>query len=127
MARLILDSGGVIAITRGDARAAAALRMAVERGEDVIVPPVVVTETLRGGSRDAPVNRLLRVARVPFVGARLGRGAGALLGASGLTDAADAQVMAEALRSGPAVLLTSDPGDMARLGADGRRVRVVTV
>ena len=103
--------------------------MAVAREDDaaVIVPPVVVTQSLRGGQKDAPVHRLLHVVWVPFVGKRMARAAGELLGATGLSDAADAQVVAEAIRSGPSVLLTSDPRDMSGLAGDRKDVLIVSV
>jgi predicted nucleic acid-binding protein len=44
-----------------------------------------------------------------------------------MRDAADALVMAEALRAGPSVLLTSDPSDMIRLAGNRRSVRIVAV
>jgi hypothetical protein len=93
----------------------------------VVVPVVVVTQVIRGGAKDAPVHRLLHSVHVPFVGLRLARRAGELLGTAGLSDAADALVVAEALRSGPAVLLTSDPGDMRLLLGDNRLVQVVLI
>ena len=98
-----------------------------EDGGAVIVPPVVVTQTVRGGPGDAAIHRLIRTVWVPFVGERLARAAGALLGASGMSDATDAQIVAEAIRSGPSVLLTSDSDDMMRLTAGRPNVRVVRV
>lgn len=101
--------------------------VAQKEGAAVIVPPVVVTQTIRGGPADAPINRLLQAVWVPSVGLRLARAAGALLGTARSSDAADAQVMAEAIRSGPSILLTSDPADMAQLAARGPDVRIVAV
>ena len=64
--RLILDSGAVIALARGDQRARAFLARVLELGEPVEVPVVVVAETIRGGPRDAPVHRVLKaVGSVP--------------------------------------------------------------
>jgi predicted nucleic acid-binding protein len=127
--RLILDAGAVLAFTRGDRTVGALLKAAHEGQSEVAIPPVVVTQTMRGGSRDAAVHRLVHAAHVPFVGFRLARSGGELLGASGLVDAADAQVMAEALRSGPAAVATSDPTDMAALAGEraGRAVVIVPV
>ena len=127
MARLILDTGAVLGFVRGDGRVAAAIRTAHERGDEILVPAVVVAQTVRGGPRDASIRRLLRAVRVSFVGLRVARAAGALLAAARMSDAIDALVMAEALRSGPSVLLTSDPDDMARLAGDRRSVRIVRV
>lgn len=93
----------------------------------VVVPPIVVTQTIRGHAADAGVYRLLRTMWVPFVGKRLARVAGELLGTAGLDDAADAQVVAEAIRSGPSILLTSDPDDITRLAGGRSDVRVVAI
>lgn len=127
MARLVLDTGAVLAFVRGNGRVAAAIQTAREHGDDVIVPTVVVAQVIRGGSREAPVHRLLRSVHVPFVGLRLARRAGELLGTAGMDDAADALIMAEALRGLPSVLLTSDPEDMRRLLGDQRTVLIVPV
>jgi hypothetical protein len=116
---LILDTGGVLALVRGDQHARARQRAAANDGAEVVVPPAVVTQTIRGGSRDAPINRLLKTVQVPAVTLSLAREAGILLASSGLSDAADAQIMAEAIRRGPCIVLTSDPTDMALL-AEGR-------
>jgi predicted nucleic acid-binding protein len=113
--RLILDAGAVIALARGDSRLRARLRAAAEDDADVVVPPIVVTQTFRGSPGDARINRLLKVVLVPPVGLELAREAGALLGTASLSDAADAQVAAEALRQGPSVILTSDPDDLRQL------------
>jgi hypothetical protein len=44
-----------------------------------------------------------------------------------MDDAADALIMAEALRGAASVLLTSDPDDMRRLLGDRRTVLIVPV
>src|SRR5215218_11024146 len=79
--RLILDSGAVIALARGDQRARAFLARALELGAPVEIPVVVLAETVRGGPRDAPVNRVLKaVGSVPETREVHGRTAGRLLG-----------------------------------------------
>jgi predicted nucleic acid-binding protein len=127
VARLILDTGAVIGFVRGNARVAAALRLAHDRGDEIAVPSVVVAQTIRGGPRDAPIHHLLHAVFVPFSGLRLARRAGELLGTSGTSDAVDALIMAEALRGGPALILTSDPDDMQLLANGHESVRVVAV
>lgn len=126
-AGLILDTGAVLAAVRHDRRVRALLTLALQEGVRVIVPPIVVSQVIRGTSRDAEANRLLHASFIPFVGARLARSAGRLLADSGLSDAADAQVVAEALRHAPATILTSDPADIARLAESARHVRVIAV
>jgi predicted nucleic acid-binding protein len=127
VARLILDTGAVIGFARGNARVAAHIRIAATRGDEVVVPAVVVAQAIRGGPRDAPVHRLLNAVRVTSVDQRLARRAGELLGRTGLNDAVDALVMAEASRSGPSLLLTSDPDDMNVLAPDTKSVHVVRI
>lgn len=93
----------------------------------VVIPPVAVAETIRGGGRDAPIHRMLRFAEVPPFGLTLARRAGMLLAQSGTSNVADAQVMAEALSGGPAVVITSDPNDMHQLAAGQAGIRVIPV
>jgi hypothetical protein len=124
---LILDTGAVLGFIRGNPRIAAAIRLAHDRGDEIVVPSVVVAQSIRGGPRDAPIHRLLHSVFVPFIGLRLARRAGELLGASGTSDAADALIMAEALRSLPAVILTGDSDDMHRLADGQRSVHIISV
>lgn len=115
--RLILDAGALIALSRRDDRARAALAAAWEAGAEVSIPAVVVAETVRGsGPRDAPVNRVVgAVGDVAAVDEATARVAGALLGEAGSDATIDALVVATALERGGGVILTSDPGDLGRL------------
>lgn len=116
-ATVVLDAGAVIALACGDRRVRALLDAAQRRGAAVVVPASVLAETVRGnGPRDAAVNLVVnRLAPHPVVDDRLARAAGALMGRSGSGDAMDALVAAETARQAPAIVLTSDPGDLARL------------
>ena len=125
--RLILDSGAIIAAARGNQQVRRTIMAARRLGAQIIIPPVVLTQTLRGGTRDAAVLKVLRYGFVTFVGARLALQAGELLGAAALDDAAGAQIMAEALRGGPCVLLTSDPDDMRTLAGGRGDVRIIAI
>jgi predicted nucleic acid-binding protein len=116
---LLLDSEGLVKLAAGDERARAFLETAIGRRAQVAVSAITLTEVLRGGPRDALLHRALsRITTVP-VSPELGRRAGELLGATGLSGhrcAIDAVVAATALSSPrPVVLLTSDPDDLARL------------
>lgn len=114
--RLILDAGALIALSRGDRRARAFLARALELGAPVEVPVVVVAETVRGGPRDASVNRVLKaVGSVPDTREAHGRTAGRLLGTARSTAAVDALVVAQAVEAGGAQILTGDPDDLGRL------------
>jgi len=115
---LILDSAGLSKLAAGDARVRAYLETARVRGARVVVSAITLAEVLRGGSR-ASVHRVLsRIVTLP-VSPELGRAAGELLGATGLSGhrcAIDSVVAATALVTArPVVLLTSDPDDLSRL------------
>ena len=116
--RLILDSGAVIALSRGDQRARAFIARALEVGAPVEVPVVVIAETVRGGPRDAPVHRVLKaVDAVPEIHEEHGRRAGQLLGTASSAATVDALVVAQAVLAGGAHILTGDTEDLERLAA----------
>jgi predicted nucleic acid-binding protein len=86
-------------------------------GVEVLIPAIVIAETVRGNQRDAPVNRVIgAVDSVASIDEPVGRVAGALLGATGLDQAIDAVVIAVAAAGGGRVL-TSDPHDLSRLAS----------
>jgi hypothetical protein len=124
--RVVLDTGGVLAWARGDEFVRDILRRALHGAVPIVVPVPVIAQLIRGGPADAPVNLVLKV--VEDFGAMtplLARQAGVLLGRMRTTDVVDALVAAEALRVLPAMLLTSDPGDLRRLlQADPAQPRV---
>jgi predicted nucleic acid-binding protein len=113
---LILDSGAVIALSRADQRALGFLARAREVGAEVLIPVVVVAETVRGGPRDAAVNRVLKaVGTVPAAFERTGRAAGEILGRARSDATIDALVVAETVVRGGGRVLTGDPDDLRRL------------
>lgn len=122
LSRCVLDSGGLTALVGGSQRAREWLRWVVEHEGGIQVPtPILVECTTGDGARDAEVNRVLgileRVAgvlRAPDE--QTARRAGRLRFLAGSDDGIDALVAAAAVADGsPAVLLTSDPGDLERL------------
>lgn len=116
--RLILDSGAVIGLARQDSRARAALTAAWEAGADVIVPAVVVAETVRGTARDAPVNRVMSaVGNVAPTTEEAARTAGAMLARARSAATIDALVVAEAVGRGGGVVLTGDAADLGALAS----------
>jgi predicted nucleic acid-binding protein len=126
--RLILDSGAVIALARRDQRALAFLARALELRVQVEIPVVVVAEVVRGGPRDAPVNRILKaVGSVPAAREVHGRVAGGLLGTGRSAATVDALVVAHAVEAGGAHLLTGDREDLARLAASHPEIRLHAV
>ena len=116
---LVLDSEGVSKLAVGDDRTRAYLDSALARRAQVAASAITLTETLRGGPRDATVHRVLSRVTVVPVTAQMARRAGELLETTGLSGhrcAIDAVVAATALGlERPIVLLTSDPDDMNRL------------
>ncbi len=122
---LVLDSEGLSKLAVGDARARGYFDSARERGAQVAVSAIALTEALRGGPRDAAVHRVLSRITVVPVTAAIARRAGELLGATGLSGhrcAIDAVVAVTALEMGrPVVLLTSDPDDLTKLAEEPGR------
>ena len=125
MATLVLDSGAVIAFVNGERDVTALIKRAILEGVALIMPPVVVTQTMRGGGRDARIHQLLNEGcDVPVADLTLARRAGELLGATGGSDAADAQIAAHCLVAAPATLVTGDPDDMRALLAGHTNIRI---
>jgi predicted nucleic acid-binding protein len=124
---LILDSGAVIGWSRGDPAVRMHIREALARGVVVSIPVVVLAETLRGGPRDAPVNRVLKAVGIAPTRPSTGLRAGHLLGRTGGCNAPDALVAAEAVEAVAAVVLTSDRDDLALLLADHPAVHVLRI
>lgn len=123
----ILDSGFVIGYVRQRAGVRSTLRQIRSQNAPIVVPPIVVTETYRGSARDALIDQLLARVVVPEVDLALAKDAGRLLGAVGGSNAADAQVVAEALRRIPCAILTGDPDDIRRLVAGRAGIRVLDI
>lgn len=126
--RLILDSGAVIALARGDQRARAFLARVLELGGPVEIPVVVVAETIRGGPCDAPVHRVLKaVGTISEAREAHGRTAGRLLGVARSTGTVDALVVAHAVEAGGAHILTGDRDDLERLSAPHSEVVIYSL
>jgi predicted nucleic acid-binding protein len=116
VARVILDSGAVIAWAARSSRVRAFLERALQQDDLLLVPAIVVAEVVRGTARDAPVNRVLNtVKEILPVDAGTARQAGGLLGASRSAATVDAVVVACALLNRPSVVVTGDPTDLRLL------------
>ena len=116
---LILDAQGLVKLATGDPRARAYVGDAISRRAKVVTAATTLAEVLRGRPADAAVHpALARVLVLPVTHGD-GRAAGELLGRVGLDGhrcALDALLAVVALaQTRPAVLLTSDPADLARL------------
>lgn len=125
MSALVLDTGALVAVDRGNRAVAAMLRVAEREGLALRSTGVVIAEAWRdSGGRQANLARLLKAVEVKAVDQRLGQQAGALLGKSGSSDAVDATVVAISATGDR--ILTSDPRDVGTLvSASGRSIVVV--
>jgi predicted nucleic acid-binding protein len=129
MARLILDSGAIIALAAGNERARRFVQRAVRERILAVIPAVVIAETTRGGARDAPVNQVIKaVDEVALVTEAVAREAGRLLARARVANATiDALVVATAARREPTIILTGDVDDIRALAAGYPHVRVERV
>jgi predicted nucleic acid-binding protein len=128
----VLDSGAVSTFAQNRA-----LRVMVQsllsRGWDVVVPTVVLAETVTGRAADAMVNRTVNELGTEDTNRATARFAGALRHRSGrpkrrAPSGIDAIVAAHAvLREGRAIIFTSDPKDLQALTAAHPSVRVERV
>jgi predicted nucleic acid-binding protein len=129
--RLVLDAGAILALARGDAVARAALELAVREGYVAVIPTPVLAQVHRGGHDRARIDRVVNaVGTLLPTSEAIARRAGELQAKTGTADVVDAIVVAEALASVPAVILTSDPRDLGRLlegEPEADRVRLVGV
>jgi predicted nucleic acid-binding protein len=128
---LVLDAQGVTKLAAGDAAVRALALNTRQRGGLVVTAASTLAEVLRGGPKDAPVHQALRHVSVASIGKDLGRKAGELLGATGMSghrDTVDSLLAVVALaQQRPVVLLTSDPADMARLTEEPHRSKAERV
>jgi predicted nucleic acid-binding protein len=115
---LVLDSEGLWSVSRSESNAQAAVQASWNAGVRVVVPSIVLAETLFGDQRDAPVNQVLKKLAifsvdedVARVAARLKR----LSGMSGVASTVDAIVVAVSVSLGGGAILTSDPDDIKQL------------
>jgi predicted nucleic acid-binding protein len=122
---LVLDAQGLAKLAAGDPAVRALVQTAHQRYDNVVTAASTLAELLRGGAADARMHRVLQRVTVASIDKAVGRKAGELLGAAGLSGhrcAVDAMLAAVALaQRRPALLLTSDPDDMARLTEESNR------
>jgi hypothetical protein len=82
----------------------------------VVIPTPVLAQVHRGGRDRAGIDRVVnQVDALLPTNEAVARRAGELLAKTGSTDVVNAIVAAEALRSTPALVLTSDAGDIGLL------------
>jgi hypothetical protein len=113
---LILDAGALVAVDRDDRVMMARLRASQRHGLELRTNAMVVAQAWRDShGRQVNLARLLQATDVRAVSQRDGRAAGELQAAARTADAVDATVVLLAARGDR--ILTSDPGDIARLAA----------
>lgn len=116
MSALILDAGALVAADRDDRAMMARLRASQRHGLELRTNAMVVAQVWRDShGRQVNLARLLQATDVRAVSQRDGRAAGELQAAARTADAVDATVVLLAARGDR--ILTSDPGDIARLAA----------
>jgi len=115
-AGLVLDSGALIALDRGDKRMIALLDRALAQGRSFRLPAGVVGQTWRDGRVQVGLVRFLRCEEVEIIplDEHLARACGELCGASNSLDIIDASVVILA-RERRDPIITSDPNDIRRL------------
>lgn len=130
MTTLVLDTGALIALDRGDRQIWTDL-FSAHRATTVQVPTGAIAQAWRDGSRQARLSRAIQMCdEVPLDG-QIAREAGTLCGQTGTADVVDASVAvtaAKAARRGDVDVVTSDRDDMGPLlDALGARARIVDV
>ena len=129
---IVLDTGALIAVDRGDRQVLSMLKRAFRDGVAVRVPAGVIGQAWRSPDRQVLLARTLkRCNEVPLDGATA-RTAGQLCGQTGSSDVIDATVAIVASETGhqegDVMLLTSDSPDMRILLDEVRTaVRIVDV
>ncbi len=124
---LILDSGALLAIERGDRDTVALIKQELVSRRAPITHGGIVGQVWRGGAgRQAMLARLMPGLDVRAVDEALGRRTGSLLRRTRTADVIDAALVL--LAADGDVLLTSDPNDLAPLAfAAGIHVDIVSV
>ena len=115
-AGIVLDTGALIALQRGDKRMIALLDRALTQGRTFRVPAGVMGQAWRNGRVQVTLARFLRSKEVEIVALdeQLARSCGELCGAASASDVIDASVVIVA-RERQDLIVTSDPGDLRRL------------
>lgn len=125
MSASVLDAGALIALERNERTMWAALKLAVQAGEDVIVPSTALAQAWRGRQTQVLLARALQHCVVASFD-QFAKAVAELCGRTDTSDICDAHVALVASAQAR-ILYTSDPGDLQRLlaAAGRRRPRVV--
>lgn len=113
---LVLDTGALIALERGNKRMIALLDRALAQGRKFRVPAGVVGQAWRDGRVQATLARFLRSDEVEIVSLDepLARSCGELCAAAGSSDVIDASVVIVGRQQRDSIV-SGDPRDLRRL------------
>ncbi len=121
---VVLDSGALVALERNERSMWIRLKAAQIEGDPPLTHGGVLGQVWRGGPRQARLSQALAGVDVRPLDEALGRAAGQLLGAAGLTDVVDAAVVL--LAHDGDEIVTMDHDDLERLAATlGRHVELI--
>ncbi len=113
MAAIVFDTGGLIALDRGDREIGALLALAAASGVEAVTSSACVAQAWRDQARQARLARALAGFLERPLSPAVARGCGRLLAAAGTSDVVNAAV-ALLVEPGDTVV-TSDPEDIGRL------------
>ena len=124
---VVLDSGALVAIERGDRDMLTVVRREFYAGHSALTHGGVIGQVWRGGTgRQAQLARVLQGIDVRPIDDDLGRRAGVLLGRAGRSDVIDAAVVLIA-QDGDEIF-TADPADLRHLAdTAGRIVELIRI
>lgn len=120
----VLDAAALIALERNERSMWIRLKASADAGELPVTNGAVVGQVWRGGARQVRLATALQGIDVKPLDDDLGRRAGELLAATGLSDVVDAALAM--LAADGDEIVTLDTADMATLlGATGRHVEII--
>lgn len=125
--RLLLDSGALTALAGRTKTLRLAARKALAGDASIVVPTIVIAESITGDQRDANVNRLLADLDVLDLTEQIARDAAKLRARVRDASVADAVVIATADRVPGTTVLTADLRDLRALAAITNKTNVVSV
>ncbi|MEY9210804.1 PIN domain-containing protein [Thermobifida halotolerans] len=118
---VVYDTGALLAAERNDKHFLDRHERLCRQGRSLLVITPVLAQAWRNGARQERLARFLKTCSILAPTERLAYRAGELIGRSGLSDAVDAMVVAAAFDRAAIRIVTSDPGDIAKLcEASGR-------
>jgi predicted nucleic acid-binding protein len=124
----VLDSEGLWTVARNDSDdVRAVLAASRDAGVAVLVPAVVLAETLFGDQRDARVSQVLKrlqVVQITEAAARFAAKLKNLANVQGVAATVDALVVATSAAAGGGVIITSNSDDIGKLANVASTVRI---